>query len=486
MNDSGDTFTVAVVFAAASAGALVFPGLLTAVVLSVTVAFLGWRWTHRSTRTHLPTEPQPELDTASLPPSPTHWRVGWVVAAAVLAVLVVYRVWTYNTYGITYAAIYFTAVSGAVVLMFVLAARGFDRLDGAPPVPGRIVAVIPTYNEDNNALHAAVRSLLNSTIVPDEIHIIDDGSLDPVVPFTDPRVTWHRQDNEGKRAAQTSVLRHYSPDQVDFIVTVDSDSHVAPTAIEDALRAFNDPQVMAVTSVVLIRNRADSLLALLSDMEIVTGVFTVRRGRAAVGAVTPTSGAFSIYRSAPVLDNLDDYVASGTFSDDRRLAHYCLLRGKVVSVNGAVVDTDMPTTYRGIWRQRVRWYKGYWKYLGWEAAHLNGWALRWRYLSTLSAAVFPLALAWVCLVMPLTGRPLYWPVFVLWLGLMYAQSLTYLRRPFVSRPQAWACWLFLSPLLIPFQLLLVRPAMYWAAITVRSERWDGHRENDMVGSFTYE
>ena len=408
------------------------------------------------------------------------WRIGWVVAFLVLAVLVVYRVWTYEVYGISYAAVYFTIVAGAVVLMFFLAARGFDSRDQAAPARGRIVAVVPSYNEDNDSLHATIRSLLESTIAPDEIHVVDDGSVVPVQPFDDPRVTWHRQENAGKRAAQAAVLRHYTPQDVDFIVTVDSDSRIAPTAIEDSLRALSDADVQAVTSVVLVRNRLSSLLALLSDMEIVTGIYVVRRGRAAVGAVTPTSGAFSMYRSAPVLDNLEDYVASGTFSDDRRLAHYCLLRGKVVSVNGALVDTDMPTTVRGIWRQRVRWYKGYWKYLGWEAANLSGWALGWRYLSTLSAAVFPLAMLWVCVWLPLTGRDLYWPVFVLWLALLYAQSLTYLRRPGISRVQAWACWALLTPLLIPFQLLLIRPAMYWAALTVRSERWDGHRENQFA------
>lgn len=410
------------------------------------------------------------------PPAPTRWTIGYVVAFAAVAVLIGYRIWTYSVWGAGYATIYFTAVAVVAVLMFFLAAKGFDHLDTADPVPGRVIAIVPSYREDPQALYATVNALLASTIPPDQIHVVDDGSPDPVAPFEHPRVFWHRLEvNSGKRAAQATVLSTLAPDDFDFLVTVDSDSRVAPTAIESALRAFNDPDVQAVTSIVTVSNRTSSLIARLADLEIVSGIFVVRRSRAALGAVTPTSGAFSMYRTGPILDNLYDYVASGTFSDDRRMAHYCLLRGKVVSVNGALVDTDMPTGYVGTWRQRVRWYKGYWKYWGWETANFTGWPLFLRYMSTLTAMVFPVALVWALIVMPLLGNGVYWPVLVLWLALAYCQTLTYLRRPNIPSGQRWAAWLFLTPLLIPFQTLLVRPAMYWALLTVRSDRWDGER-----------
>jgi hyaluronan synthase len=423
--------------------------------------------------------PLPQTESAPERTSPSasgHGWIGWVVAFAVIAVLITYRVWAYSLYGISILSIFFTVVATFTVLMFFLAARGFDSYASYPVPRGRIVAIVPTYNEDQASLYAAVRALLDSTVAPDVIHVVDDGSIEPVVPFDHPGVVWHRQQNAGKRAAQALVLMNYTVADVDFIVTVDSDSRVAPTAIEDALRPMNDEKVQAVTSIVVVRNRLHNLLALISDLEITSGIYVTRRARAALGAVTPTSGAFSVYRSAPILDHLYDYVTSGTFSDDRRLAHYCLMRGKVVSVNGAIVDTDMPTSVAGTWRQRVRWYKGYWKYLPWEMGNLTGWPVTLRFVSALTAAVFPIVVLWAAVVMPLTGRGFFWPLLLLWLALLYAQSLTYLRRPSISKTQAWATWLFITPLLIPYQLLLIRPAMYWAALTVTSDRWDGHRE----------
>jgi hyaluronan synthase len=408
------------------------------------------------------------------------WAPEWAALALVLVVMGVYRYWAWQNHPFSVLSIYFAAMAVLTIAMFMLAARGFDRFDAAPAVQGRIIAVIPTYNEDDDDLHDAIRSILRSTAVPDEIHVVDDGSQPPAREFVHPRVRWHRQVNRGKRAAQITAVQGYSPEAVDFIVTVDSDSQIVPTAIEDALRAFHDPLVQAVTSVVTVRNRRESLISRLSDLEMVSGIFIVRRARAAVGAVTPTSGAFSVYRSAPFLDNLYDYVHSGTFSDDRRLAHYCLMRGKVVTVSGAVVDTQMPATFQGTWKQRVRWYKGYWKYFSWEVRHFTGWPLAFRYFSTVSAAVFPLAMCWVLLVMPLTGKGFEWQVFALWLGLLYGQGLTYLRRPGIPMADRVLTWLLLTPLLIPFQLLIIRPSMYWAAITVSSKKWDGDRGRQLA------
>jgi hyaluronan synthase len=406
---------------------------------------------------------------------PGRW-VFLTAALGALSVVAFYRVLVWQFYGFGAASLYFSLVAAYFLFMMFAAVGGGDRFEVRPAARGRIVAIIPSYNEALENLHGAVRALLASTVVPDVIYVVDDGSTVPVTPFEHPKVRWIRQANAGKRAAQAAVLARLAPGEFDFVVTIDSDSRVASDAIESALRALSDPGVQAVTSVVTVRNRTESIFTRLADLEIVSGVFVVRRARARLGAVTPTSGAFSVYRTEAILDNLDDYVASGTFSDDRRMAHYSLLRGAVVAVDGAVVHTDMPTTFRGTWRQRVRWYKGYWKYLPWEAAHLSGWPLVLRYLSSLNALVFPLAFFWVAVWLPATGRGLFWPVVVLWVALLYCQTFTYLRRPEISKRTAWSTWLLLTPLLIPYQLLLVRPAMYWAALTSSSNRWDGHRE----------
>src|SRR5690606_7641418 len=142
--------------------------------------------------------------------------------------------------------------------------------------------------------------------------------------------------------------------RADFILTVDSDSVVDRWAVQHLLRAMSDPRVQAATGLPLVRNRTRSLLTLVTDLEMVTACLTLRAARSRVGVVAPGSGALSVYRADLVLDNVDDYVVSGTAGDDRRLTHYALQRGQAVSVDEALVHTDMPHTVRGMYRQRVR------------------------------------------------------------------------------------------------------------------------------------
>jgi len=69
-----------------------------------------------------------------------------------------------------------------------------------------VIAVVPAYNEDPELLHGAIRSLLNGTVVPDVIHVVDDGSATPLPTFAHARVVWHKRENGGKHHAQATAL----------------------------------------------------------------------------------------------------------------------------------------------------------------------------------------------------------------------------------------------------------------------------------------
>ncbi len=57
--------------------------------------------------------------------------------------------------------------------------------------------------------------------------------------------------------------------------------------------------------------------------------------------------------------------------DDRWLAMRALLRGQVVGVYEAGVETDMPATLRGTFRQRLRWARSWWWMLPFAYARLT-------------------------------------------------------------------------------------------------------------------
>jgi len=202
---------------------------------------------------------------SSLSVSP-HVHVGkrvaeFAIAAAVVAAAGATTVLVYRGSGHDPAVLSFRAFT-AVVLLWGLLSHVVDsgRHRKLPVAPGRVLAIIPAYNETTGALHATVEAVLRQTIACDII-VVDDGSVNPLDAFRNPRVRWVRQPNGGKRAAQVTALYATERGDYEFIRTVDSDSEPYPDALEQLLRAMSDPQVWAATGWVHTRNYTDNWVA---------------------------------------------------------------------------------------------------------------------------------------------------------------------------------------------------------------------------------
>lgn len=398
-----------------------------------------------------------------------------VCVAAVIAAtswtLAYHFVWSTERFDLV--MVFYCAVT--LVLLYSLGAavkgRSFTHL---PVAPGSVLAIVPAWNEPPEALEATVWALINQKRPPEQIHVIDDGSDIPVVPFDHPLVTWHRQENAGKREAQANVLRQVDPESYDYILTVDSDSKLHRKALWHCLKAMSDVRVQAATGLTLVSNRTSNLLTRVIDVEIVTWCLVTRMARSQLGAVAPTSGILGLYRKHFVLDNLEDYVSSGTAGDDRRLTHYALQQGQVVAVNEALVYSKMPEDLGELWNQRVRWFKSYWKYVGWELTNFSTAPLFFRIYGLVLTGVTPIFYIWVLFVVPhYTGSKV---VFLYglgyWIVLTYAQTGMYAAmRPELTGWEKFKAWLFITPLVSLLNLLLIKPAMYWAITQARTKHW---------------
>ncbi|WP_248958620.1 glycosyltransferase family 2 protein [Sphaerisporangium perillae] len=401
---------------------------------------------------------------------------GALVLGAAVAWIVIFRTFISNPGHWESAGIYLLTTGALIAILgSTVYPRRFTHL---PPVKGRVVCIVPAYNETTEALNSTITALLNSSRPPDEIHVVDDGSSTPVIPFAHPLVWWHRRENGGKREAQAFVLRELrcardkGRGRADFILTVDSDSVIDQNAIRHLLRAMSDPRVQAATGLPMLRNRSKNLLTRLLDLEMVSACLTQRAARSRMGVVAPCSGALTLYRADLVLDNLEDYVNSGTVGDDRRLTHYALQRGQTVSVDDAWVFTDMPETVKATYRQRTRWYRSYWIYALWEVANLRPLPTAWRIYAMAMSALNPVALVWMVVVAPLLGKPFPWEGALYWLGLTYIIGSRYaFRRPNVSAAARVATWLIGTPFLLLLQYGVIRPAMWHAALTARRTGW---------------
>ena len=391
----------------------------------------------------------------------------------VLAFLI-YVVWSHVSWGysreIFFLSTFFIFV-GVLILYFLLSGIYWKSFTHLPPASGRVLAIVPVYNEESDLVHEAIRALLRQTILPDQIHVVDDGSVVPLVTFSDRLVKWDRIENAGKRHAQAHALRQYSENDFDYILTVDSDSVLDDDALEHMLRSMKDERVQAATGMILVRNWNVNFLSRLTDINVVTSCLLFRMARSWLGIVSPTSGALAIYRSAVVYDNLEDYVTSGTAGDDRRLSFYALLRGDVVGVTEAVVSTQLPTTWEGCFWQRMRWSKSAWLGVGFVLTNLR-WTVVFFYMFPLAfALMWPFVVAALTTLMITSGNLVLLQGVLFWIVTAITQTAIYaIYRPGFTLRQRLGMWA-LSPIYPILGLVILRPAAYWALTKLKSTSW---------------
>jgi hypothetical protein len=335
------------------------------------------------------------------------------------------------------------------------------------PAPGRVVAIVPAYEENPDDLYACIWSILNQEgALVDEVHVVDDGSVEqPVVPFHHPRVIWHHKPNGGKRAAQVHVLSRLNPTDWDFVLTVDGDSVLDQHAMAHLLRAFSKPTVMATTGMVLVRNASHNLLTRIADVNIGTSCVMMRASRSLLGTLETTSGALAVYRAHILFKHKLRYLAAGTYGDDRCLAMYSALEGEVVGVNEAVVWSEMPSDLKTTYRQRLRWSKSWWCMIPFVLTNMRRpGQMFFPLFGLMQLAIAPLTIGYTAIAVTMAavhGTVAWWGITLyaaVYLLVRYAEVGLYMvERPATPWTTKLWTWLLLTPIEAGYNLLFLNP-----------------------------
>jgi len=373
---------------------------------------------------------------------------------------------------------FYWVLNAAMISVCLVAFLNERRFSNFPVARGRTIAIVPAYNEPSHKLDACVRSLLAQTVPIDKIVVVDDGSARIVEPFYHPRVLWIRQDNRGKRGAHATALRQFRPSEVQFVLTVDSDSTPYPDALEHMLRAMSRRRVQAVTGWLHVRNYDDSLIARAADINIGMSCVMMRASRSMLGALETTSGALSLYRSAILYDNLAEYEVECGTGDDRWLTMRALLRGEVIGVNQARVETDMPATLLGTFRQRLRWARSWWWMLPFAYARLGWRPLVSPTIGLIQLLAAPAVLVWGIASLTLDyrvqlARPATALLFaVAYLIVKYCVAALYLAgRQGMPTRQKLLSLVVATPIAMLLSLFLLMPLRFYALARLRDTRW---------------
>jgi len=235
------------------------------------------------------------------------------------------------------------------IYLFVLLFVNDIRPDTFPVYDGEKIAVlIPCFNESPELLDHAIRTVCAAR-GEKQVIVIDDGSrngargqLAELAQRLDIQVHYFTE-NKGKREALHYAVKNLIDDDVEFVVTIDSDTVLEGDALIRVVEPLKSPRIGAATGNVLLLNESQNLLTRMIGTYYWVGLNIYKQAQSVIRSVVCCSGCLAAYR-APLLRQVIDEFASQRFlgercthSEDRHLTNLVLREGyDVVYVEDAV------------------------------------------------------------------------------------------------------------------------------------------------------
>jgi hyaluronan synthase len=276
------------------------------------------------------------------------------------------KFWEHFTLVYLGALVVYTWYLFALLLVHDVKPRRYEAYDG-----GKIAVLIPCYNEEPDLVEESIRTVL-AAYGNKQVIVIDDGSTNGVQSrlrelAREVPITLHEfEQNAGKREALFHATTHMLDDDVEYVVTIDSDTLLAEDALVRVVEPLLDPTIGASTGNVLLLNERQNMLTRMIGTYYWIGLNIYKQAQSVIRSVVCCSGCLAAYR-APLLREIIGEFAGQRFlgeqcthSEDRHLTNLVLKRGyDVVYVAEAVSWTETPATVKGFLRQQRRWKRGY-------------------------------------------------------------------------------------------------------------------------------
>lgn len=229
--------------------------------------------------------------------------------------------------------------------------------------------IVPAYNE-GKLVWQTLLSIANSDFPHHKLQIlaIDDGSKDDTwywmskakKELGDRLFIYQQPQNKGKRHA---LYRLFNLGIGEIFVTIDSDSIIK----SDTLRNLVSPFVInencgAVAGNVRVLNHKKGILPKMLNVSFVMSFEFVRSAESQLGSVLCTPGALAAYRCDAVFACLPEWINQkfmgqpSDIGEDRAMTNMILKQGKkVLFQQNALVLTDVPEKYQGLYKMFIRW-----------------------------------------------------------------------------------------------------------------------------------
>ena len=223
-------------------------------------------------------------------------------------------------------------------------------------------AIVPAHNEEKS-IQATLQSLVDLDYPKDKIEIIivPNACTDRTSGLVENFIARHPLQkiiminlaSSGKGKAMNAGL---AVAKGEYFACLDADSFIAPNGLQALLPLFEQDQNIAAVCPLLKVKNPQSILQKVQWYEYVVNMF-YKFLNAKLDCIHVTPGPFSVYKTK-VIKDLGGY-DENTITEDLEIAiRLQKHQYKIVQTFDTVVETMVPTTWRKLFRQRIRWYKG--------------------------------------------------------------------------------------------------------------------------------
>lgn len=217
----------------------------------------------------------------------------------------------------------------------------------------------PGKNEGKN-IYKLVKSLEAQTYQNYEIIIVDDGSDDetPTIGRSLEKAglidLFIRNEVRGGKASAANLALRYAKGK--YILHLDADSSLDRTAIERIItRFYVDEEIGCVGGNLKVRNDKDSLAATMQAIEYLMSISVGRIVTSYLGVYRIISGAFGAFKT-DALKRIGGWdIGPGLDGDVTQ--KFRKMGYKVVFEDRAICLTSVPTSFKKLAKQRLRWSK---------------------------------------------------------------------------------------------------------------------------------
>ncbi len=256
-----------------------------------------------------------------------------------------------------YVVVYFGLFTSVFFLLTYFENLGNMKDPKSKKLPS-VTITVPAYNEEKT-IGKTIESLLALNYPKDLLTImaIDDGSSDTTYEVA------KKYEKDGvivltkKNGGKASVLNlAISKCTTDVFGALDADSFAAPDSIMNMVGYFDNPEVVAVTPAMKVFN-PKTFLQKIQYIEYVFGLF-LRKMFSFMGSINVTPGPLTIYRKT-FFDKYGGY-EENNLTEDIEIALRIQKHNLTIenSLNAGVY-TVAPDKFKPLFKQRLRWYIGF-------------------------------------------------------------------------------------------------------------------------------